>query len=487
MDFTWDPSGTAQQIAWAQQAAASCTYPISDLTASATVVWVDVMPEHADSTHPYMVTQPEGDDFLISVVKWADDPKAPGVQGLPDPAADVEDFYKASFIHELGHVAADSTFNPGGTDTDSRVGEVCALFWTAKVGGNGRRYGTFADWDDSTLTWAQEIREAVAECFKLAFCPTPTVYQNRTIWNIDESNWAAFLGFIGDTTEIITDWTLTVPYQQQGPATYSLEITGQTEDFAGTGSIITYDEYYVALRLPAITVPAGATDLGFFVWSDSEQPDIPDDATYGFGYGLVVLEDLVGWTPGVPQSFPDLTDADPGSFQWAEAALWNFENPDADDDDPLLVNPYGPSYAGPVIEGPGVAGNGTNFNTVPVYPGDSIPAGSLTEDDIEFTLQLAPSGEITLGELADLTFAHKYQITVAASAAYPFKPLVGKIAVGAQLRGAVDLVVAAAGRLPIAKSALIGLETDAQAKVAQSTLPRGITPGKYTLRGALDT
>lgn len=246
--FTFDPSGTVQQIAWAEQAIALCTYPIEtvleEVAAAVSVVWVDTLPDHTDSTHPYMVTEVEAEtSFLVSIPRWADDPTAPELQGLPDPGANIQAFYMECFIHEIGHIVSFLTVDIDDLDPQDnpQVATVCAFFWRASIGGEappapidgtpevtlwgsligvemsagGRRYGTPDDWEGPTghpaLAWADEIREAVAETFKMLFTDATLVYGNRTNWRISKDNaelLATMLGHpvTGSYTDTVTIW-----------------------------------------------------------------------------------------------------------------------------------------------------------------------------------------------------------------------------------------------------------------------------------------
>lgn len=223
--FTFDSSGTGQQIAWAQQAITLCTFPVETVFAEVgvdvIVAWVDTLPGHTDSTHPYMVTEITGEtSFLVSIPKWADDPTAPALQGLPNPAANIQDFYMECFIHEIGHVVTFLTIDIDDVDPQDNplVAAVCAFFWRPVIGGSapptspdgtpevtlwgslvgaavtggGRRYGTPDDWEgdtgDHALAWPDEIREAVAETFKMLFTNEILVYGNRTNWHISADN-----------------------------------------------------------------------------------------------------------------------------------------------------------------------------------------------------------------------------------------------------------------------------------------------------------
>jgi hypothetical protein len=195
MDFTFDSAGTGRQIQWVKDAIASCSFDHTLLPIPVRVVWEETLPESSDigHLHSYMVTEGDGGTgFIVHIAKWADDPTNPNNQGLPDPQSDIYDFYKQSFVHELGHIVQFSD-----VITDLQRSEVAALFWTADAsGGSGRRYGTLADW--TANTWAQNMQEAVAETFKVVYYTGRLIYRNRTIWRIDAGAWNSL-------------WTLLMP------------------------------------------------------------------------------------------------------------------------------------------------------------------------------------------------------------------------------------------------------------------------------------
>lgn len=246
--ITFDASGSAQQVTWAQTALDElCTYPfrqaIETTDATVLVKWVDALPGHTDSTHPYMVTEVTGERaFLILIPKWADDSTAPEFQGLPDPIGQVEPFYKEAFIHELGHVVTYLTIDLDDVDPqdNSLVIEVCSFFWRAAIGGSPpviptdgmpevtlyagagmtgagafRRYGTSDDWEGPighpALAWPDEIRESVAEVFKMLYTNEPLIFGNRTNWHIsvhDAIQLATLLGHSvsGTYTDTVRIW-----------------------------------------------------------------------------------------------------------------------------------------------------------------------------------------------------------------------------------------------------------------------------------------
>lgn len=193
MYFTFS-GGTQQQVKWAMEAVAGCTFDLGHLYVDVELIW-GAFPGNIDTRHPYMVTEVvTGASYQIYIAPWADDPTNGNNQGLPDPAGDIKQFYMQSVVHELGHVVTYCTFDPAGADTDPRVTQVCALFWRPEVdSGPGRRYGTLSDWDAASLAWADEIREAVAEMFKVTYFTGRLIFMNRTNWRIDQRDWAALL------------------------------------------------------------------------------------------------------------------------------------------------------------------------------------------------------------------------------------------------------------------------------------------------------
>lgn len=194
MQFTLDPSGTPQQQAWVNRAIAACNYPVDALAVGVTVVWASASP--CSLHHPYMCTEANDDgSFTITIEPWADDPSNPNLRGLPSPAADIQEFYMESFVHELGHVIHYTLI----TNDDARTA-AASLFWTPEANSAaGRRWGTLADYapvETSTLTWAAAIVEAIAECIKCAFYVGELIYMNRTEWHIDPQEWQAFINLI---------------------------------------------------------------------------------------------------------------------------------------------------------------------------------------------------------------------------------------------------------------------------------------------------
>lgn len=183
MNFSYS-GGTDQQRRWVQDALAQCSYPLAALTANVTVQWSSSLPVSGDlgHAHSYMVTQTAGAGaFTITIASWADDPTNPDNLGLPNPSQDIYDFYKQSFVHELGHVVHFTLIN-----TDALRQRAAGLFWITDVtGGSGRRSGVLADW--SSGVWPDNLMEAVAEVFKCTFYSGRMIFMNRTAWRIDEN------------------------------------------------------------------------------------------------------------------------------------------------------------------------------------------------------------------------------------------------------------------------------------------------------------
>lgn len=188
MNFTYDRSGTPQQVAWAQEALTRCGYDLSLFAFDVLVKWVDPLPVSSDigHAHSYMVTQSSagtGYDYTIFIASWADDASNRNNSGLPNPGADIQEFYMQSFVHELGHIVIWNTILVHNDEP-----YVAGLYWTPDTaGGSGRRYGTLADW--SVSTWAQNMNEAVAETFKCVYYQGRLIYLNRTIWHLDPTSW----------------------------------------------------------------------------------------------------------------------------------------------------------------------------------------------------------------------------------------------------------------------------------------------------------
>lgn len=181
MNFTYS-GGTAQQRQWVLDAIAQCSYPLADLSVNVLVTWAAVLPPSTEITghaHSYMTTQPTGPSaFTITIDARADDGTNPENAGLPNEAADIYDFYKQSFVHELGHVTHFTQIA-----TDAQREQAAAQFWTTQISGS-RQYGTLATW--SELVWAHNMMEAVAETFKICFYTGRLIYGNRTIWKLDD-------------------------------------------------------------------------------------------------------------------------------------------------------------------------------------------------------------------------------------------------------------------------------------------------------------
>lgn len=191
LDLTFT-GGTLQQYEWATEALNECTFPMEALGVKIDVVW-GPLPSGSDTRHPYMITQfTAGDHATIYIPPWADDPTAPLLQGLPNAQADIKEFYKESFVHELGHVTVGATIDsPNRSNRAALIAQAVVLFTRIA---DGRR-GTSSDWDDPSLSWADEIREAIAEAFKCSFYSErqKLIYKNRSNWTISRRDWASLL------------------------------------------------------------------------------------------------------------------------------------------------------------------------------------------------------------------------------------------------------------------------------------------------------
>lgn len=184
--------GTSQQQRWVNDAIAQCSYPLDSLVASVVVEWADSLPVSSDigHAHSYMVTEGSAGSYTITIATWADDPSAPGNSGLPNPAQDTYEFYKQSFVHELGHVIHFELIT-----TDPQRTRAAGYFWHPDTtDGSLRHYGALADW--SASVWQDNIMEALAECIKCATYTGRLIYLNRSSWNVDEVNWQPLMGML---------------------------------------------------------------------------------------------------------------------------------------------------------------------------------------------------------------------------------------------------------------------------------------------------
>lgn len=204
MDVTYDPSLSAQQKGWAEDAIRLATFKWEqhDVNVNFVVVAEPPCPGHSD----YMCTQ-TGDfiNFTVNIRQGADDPNQSFNKGLPNPAADIKGFYMESIIHELGHVIVKNRI-----DRTSAQGLAAALFRYHKEG-EGERAGTEADWEGAPDTaWADRIQEAAAEVFKdTVLNDAYRIFDNRTNWTITETDHHSFiqmLTFVEDATFNDAEW-----------------------------------------------------------------------------------------------------------------------------------------------------------------------------------------------------------------------------------------------------------------------------------------
>lgn len=423
MNFQLD-GGTPQQQRWVQDAIAQCSYPLDSLNATVTVQWANQMPSNADSRHPYMVTQVQSDgSFLVTVASWADDPSNPGNQGLPNPQQDIYEFYKQSFVHELGHVVIDSTFNPGGADTDPRVQTMCGLFWRATVdSGTGRRFGTMSDWDASSLAWADEVREAVAECFKCGFYTGRLLFMNRTHWNIDAGSWAQFLSLIsipvsgGFDERWQTDWsglTGVDVISQSGVITPG--DPGTLAVAAGTELEIVSKQPVVATAMMSVEIVDSVNGTGGWMQLRADQDDAGTNeggVTVDFGSPVSLV---VGGWPNGGSAPPNVSE----NITLPPAPFW------------LVLRQGASTLTGEIwTTDPWKAGGS---------PADSVALSGWVAYSQSYTrLNASVSGgtQVTFGE-----WRHGTSAGATAIAPYPFAPLQGNLTVSPGYRGAVLLGV----------------------------------------------
>lgn len=207
MNITYDSSGTGQQIQWAKDGVANCGFDLGLFTFNLTFKWADQLPQSSDigHLHSYMVTQSDGaGGWIIWIEKWADDPLNPNNSGLAGVSlatpgdvsgsnevqqgngvsmTTLHGFYMESVVHELGHVVSLNQIT-----TSDEIQKVCALFWTPDMnGGSGRRFGVPDDWN--ATVWAENIKEAVAEQFKIVYYKGQLIFRNRTQWHLGQNNW----------------------------------------------------------------------------------------------------------------------------------------------------------------------------------------------------------------------------------------------------------------------------------------------------------
>lgn len=215
-------NGNPSQKDWVHSAIQACGFDLSLIGSTVWVHFVDPLPVSSDlgHSHAYMVTQQTPTGFTISIATWANDPDNSNNQGLPNPPEDIFDFFKQSFVHELGHVVHFTSIT-----TDTERAQAASLFWTPTVdGGSGRRYGTLGDW--SANTWPNNMMEAIAETFKCTYYAGRLIFANRTEWRIDQSAWSAL-------------WSLLIPGLQplfqsadnafinDAPSSVQIDVPGQ--------------------------------------------------------------------------------------------------------------------------------------------------------------------------------------------------------------------------------------------------------------------
>lgn len=186
-------NGTPQQQQWVNDAIAQCSYPLKGLPANVVVTFMNSLPVSLDlgHQHTYMVTTSDGlGGFVISIASWADDPTHPDNQGLPNPGLDIYDFFKQSFVHELGHVTHFSLLV-----TDPLRSQAAQQFWTVEIsGGSGRRYGKLGDF--GVNIWTDNMMEAIAEVYKVTFYGGRLIFGNRSSWQIDEPSFGTLMGLL---------------------------------------------------------------------------------------------------------------------------------------------------------------------------------------------------------------------------------------------------------------------------------------------------
>lgn len=192
MHLTFDPSVTAQQRQWFQDAIAASTRDwdetLPDEVGVRTVAEPSC-PGHKD----YMCTTLTGHTGDIQIRVNADDPAARINEGLPNPIEDVKPFFMESVIHELCHVITFEAITSNELKT-----EVAACFTKRDATGEGTRTGVLADWNPLDKPWGDRIQEAVAEVLKDTFMPDFfKVYDNRSNWNISADVWANFCSLLG--------------------------------------------------------------------------------------------------------------------------------------------------------------------------------------------------------------------------------------------------------------------------------------------------
>lgn len=288
--------GTTQQRQWVQDAITQCSYPLTDLAVNLTVAWTDALPVSGDigHLHSYMVTQGSGGTYTISIATWADDANHPENAGLPNPAADIYEFYKQSFVHELGHVV-----HLARIITDVQRQAAAAQFWTTQITGS-RQYGTLPYW--AAPVWAENMMEAIAEAFKLSFFKGRLIYGDRTIWKIDEAPFGVLMGMLMPSAGG-ADWrddfsvddlaaytaavsftvgggTLNLPAQGAGAATTGILLEGQVLVAAPYTSVKVVQIASEGVSSAVLALVAGSSAIdGLFAYDEFTLTSSVDAAT----------------------------------------------------------------------------------------------------------------------------------------------------------------------------------------------------------------
>lgn len=266
-------NGTSQQQQWVNDAIAGVSYPLDAIGLGITVDFTDTLPVSPDlgHEHTYMVTVGGGGTFTIYVAKWADDPLNRNNSGLPNPAADIYDFFKQSFVHELGHCVHLTMI----VNDAQRVAAAGDFSTEETTGGSGVRVGALADW--SAATWDHNMMEAIAEVFKCTYYTGRLIFGNRTIWDIDASGFDELMALLIPPSTLPTS----------GRA--SIKVVSVALDPPGLASGSTLDQYFV------MTIGAGEGSLCLVLSSERVMPygafvdtNIPGDiAITGYASGIL--------------------------------------------------------------------------------------------------------------------------------------------------------------------------------------------------------
>lgn len=551
MNFTYDSGGTAQQIAWAKEAVSLCTYPLDLLPGvNVTVTWGDdQLVDASGHIHPYMCTFSDGADFTIQIDSRADDPTWSSVSGLPNIAADLQGFYMSSFVHEIGHVVSFSTFDPDADDTLVPViAEMCALFSTVTVTPTGRdgenvivkRYGQYDpgatpslnDWDGPDLEWGQEIREAVAEEFRLLFFAGGGFEYacNRTIWKIDPKDVPTFLRLLSvvyypGATSGLPDYANTKasvkvesisPLNEYGQAFVSTwAVTSDPEPEIITASLhVTGGAPFWVDATGALQIngdPFGDPPAGYSLAPDGNFLGL----TVGDSVTLLPLADveLPGWlvlktepSPGLPGGFtaelwttdpwaagsavasinvPNLAESRFAGLGFPEGPAFQYYAADSNLGAPALDTSKTLEEEGPVVtlgnvqlaytDSGGTYAWGDDFSTLERVPYASdwsfsnIGAGTLVSDPMDTGTVWSVSDE-------GIGFANQ------TDTAYPVFPPpdipISSLSIGGWLRGALKPSVPAAGRLGFRQTVLQARADLARAGRSLARAGKNATPAE---------